>query len=115
MGRMDKKKKGKPTKSKPTNKSKPKPKRKSLSPLMQLVVNIGLFCLSFMFLIGMTYLPAVQKDLDFSVRKRAAKALTWAFPDYEIGTVASNRNNEIDNLLTVGYLQKKELQEIANC
>lgn len=99
MGRMDQKKKGKPER---------------LSPLLQLVLRIGLFCLSFVLLIGFTYLPGVRKDLDFSVRKRVAKALTWAYPDYTIETVAANRKLEKDNLLTIGYLQKKEIEALIN-
>lgn len=99
MGRMDKKKKDEP---------------KGLSPLLKLVLRIVLFCLSFVLLIGFTYLPGVRKDLDFSMRNRVAKVLNWAYPDYQIKTVLSNRKLEKDNLLTVGYLQKKEIEAIAS-
>lgn len=99
MGRMDKKKKGKPQR---------------LSPLLKLVLRIGLFCLSFVLLIGFTYLPGVRKDLDFSVRKRVAKVLSWAYPDYQIETIRPDRKLEEDNLLTVGYLQKKEIEAVVN-
>ena len=109
MGRMDQKKKGK---SKP--KLKTPPKRKSLSPLMQLVATISLFCVVFVFLIGLSYLPGVRKNIDFSVRNRVAKVLNWAYPDYEIATIAANRNQEKDNLLTIGYISKREIQEMAS-
>ncbi|MEM6377982.1 MAG: hypothetical protein AAF705_07200 [Bacteroidota bacterium] len=59
-------------------------------------------------------MPGVRKNLDFSIRNRVAKVLKWSYPDYEIGTVASNRKLEKDNILRVGYLQKKEIQEIAS-
>jgi hypothetical protein len=98
MGRVDKKKKSKPQR---------------VSPLIALILRIGAFCLAFVLLMGFSYLPGVRKNLDFSVRKRVAKVLTLAYPDYQIATVSAKPSSEKDNLLTIGYLQKKEIEAIA--
>lgn len=98
MGRMDKK------------KSK---KRRSLSPVTRLILKVLGFCALAFLALGFTLLPGVSKKLDFSVRHRTERLLDAAFPKYEVETVNANPRLEVDNILTIGFIKKTEIEQIA--
>ena len=100
MGRMDKKKAD-------------KGKSKGLSPLLKLGLKVVIFFTLFLLMLGFTYLPGVDRKLDFSARIRSAKILKYAFPKYEVHTVNASPRLEENNILTVGFLKKTEIAAIS--
>lgn len=82
-----------------------------LSPIQKAIVLILGFCMAYFLLIGFSNLAGPQKELDFAVRKRADKVLDKAFPKYQVETIAANPKAELDNMLTVGYVNKEVIRQ----